>query len=52
MGETVKTIIKAIPAILVGVICAGIAGASGCETSKKLILEKGGDALCSEKRKK
>lgn len=39
-------LLAAIPAALVGIICAGIGAASGTETSKKLILEKGGESLC------
>ena len=45
--------LAAIPAAAIGIIVAGVGAASGCKTSKEVILEKGGDALCSlVKRKK
>lgn len=50
MGKKRIKLIAAIPAALVGIICAGIGAASGTETSKKLVLEKGGDALCSKRK--
>ena len=44
--------LAAIPAAAIGIIVAGVGAASGCKTSKEVILEKGGEALCSLKRKK
>lgn len=46
MGKKRIKLIAAIPAALIGIVCAGIGAASGTETSKKLILEKGGENLC------
>lgn len=52
MGKRKIKILAAIPAALVGIVCAGIGAASGTETSKKLILEKGGESLCSLRKRK
>lgn len=52
MGRKKVNLIAAIPAALVGIICGGIGAVSGTESSKKLILEKGSERLCSRKRKK
>lgn len=52
MGRKKLNLIAAIPAALIGIVCAGVGAASGTETSKKLILEKGGDALCLVRKKK
>lgn len=52
MGKKKIKILAAIPAALIGIVCAGIGTASGTNASKKLILEKGGDALCSVVKRK
>lgn len=52
MGKKRIKLLAAIPATVVGIVCAAIGAASGTETSKKLILEKGGDALCSLRKRK
>lgn len=52
MGKRKIKLLAAIPAAVVGIVCATIGAASGTETSKKLILEKGGDALCSVVKRK
>ena len=41
-----------IPAALVGTVVAAVGAAAGCRTSKEVLLEKGGDALCSLRKKK
>ena len=51
MGKKRIKLIAAIPAALIGIVCAGIGAASGTETSKKLILEKGESLCCFVKRK-
>lgn len=51
MGKKRIKLLASIPAALVGIICAGIGAFAGCKTSEEVILKKGGDALCSVKRK-
>ena len=45
-------LVAVIPAAAIGIICAGIGAASGCKTSKEVILKKGGESLCSLRKKK
>ena len=53
MGKKKINLVAVIPAAAIGIVCAGIGAATGCKTSKEVILEKGGESLCSlVKRKK
>lgn len=52
MGKRKIKILAAIPAALVGIVCAGIGALHGTESVEKLILEKGAESLCSLRKKK
>lgn len=51
MGEKRIKLLAAIPAAAIGIICAGVGAFAGCKTSKEVILEKGGERLCSKRKK-
>lgn len=52
MGRKRINLVAVIPAAAIGIVCAGIGAATGCKTSKEVILKKGVEGLCGSRKKK